>query len=78
MGYALDVSVTGNVIWTVSAWRSACDVAAFCGSARYREAVAVLGQYMAPSLSAAWTTPTADLPVPWDEVRSRLAAHVEL
>ncbi|MDN5857469.1 MAG: hypothetical protein L0H84_02495 [Pseudonocardia sp.] len=68
------VALHGRAVWTVSAWTDRKALARFDRDAAHRDAKTALRPHLLPSTLAVWTCPIEDLPVPWAEVRARLAA----
>jgi hypothetical protein len=72
IGYALDSQLLRKTFWTVSAWKSQNDLAAFNRASPHSDAVAVIRARMDPTTFVTWRTTAAQLPISWHEVRSRL------
>ncbi|HEX8804060.1 MAG TPA: hypothetical protein VF743_07695 [Acidimicrobiales bacterium] len=75
VGYALDAELARKTFWTISAWTGRDALRRFDREDPHRGATRAIRPRMLPSTFAFWTGTAADLPVPWDEVRRRLAAE---
>jgi hypothetical protein len=73
VGYALDAQLARKTFWTVSAWTGRDRLYRFDGADPHRSAKEGIRPHMEPSTFVFWTGTAADLPIPWDEVRRRLA-----
>ena len=72
IGYALDAQLLRKTFWTVSAWKSQRDLAAFNRASPHGDAVADIRPKMDRTTFVTWTTTAARLPISWHEVRSRI------
>lgn len=72
VGYSLDAKLLAKTFWTVSAWSSGEALSAFNRADPHRTAVRGIRPHMRPTTFVRWTCPAGDLPVSWDEVRSRV------
>ena len=69
-GVALDLSALA--LWTVSAWTTRTDLARFERSEPHQAAESSLRPRLWPATFAVWTCTTAELPLPWTEIRRRV------
>jgi hypothetical protein len=77
VGYALNAQLLSKTFWTVSAWTSAEALNAFNRADPHRASVQAIRPHMNPSTFVRWTCRAGELPVRWDEVRTRIAHEQE-
>jgi hypothetical protein len=74
LGYAFDLEIRHKTLWAGSAWAHRTGLADFDHSEVHLTAKRTLsGASLAPTF-VVWTCPVDHLPVPWQEIRARLAA----
>lgn len=76
-GYSLGWELSGPALWMVSAWHSRGALTAFEHTAAHEQAKAALRPGLRPPTFVVWSCSGADLPVPWPEVRRRIAAAAD-
>lgn len=77
VGYALDAHPVGKTFWTVSAWTDRAALDQFVGAEPHRSAMAAIRPHMLASAFRFWEAEGRDLPVPWKEVRRRIAEKTD-
>jgi hypothetical protein len=73
IGYALDAKLLDKTFWTVSAWQSREQLEAFAAADPHRRDVSKIRPQMEPTTFVFWSAKASDLPIGWNEVRSRIA-----
>jgi heme-degrading monooxygenase HmoA len=74
VGYTLLAEPLSKRFWTLSAWRSDADLAAFARALPHAEVMRALRPHMDPTTFVTWTAPGSALPIPWQTAKARLAA----
>jgi hypothetical protein len=74
VGHALALEMSGQALWTVSAWSSRTQLLAFDRGDIHQNAKAALRPRLRPATFAVWSCPASDLPLLWPEIRRRIAA----
>lgn len=76
VGYSLDAHIVRKTFLTVSAWTTQAAIEQFVHGDPHAAGMTAIRPNMRPSAFAFWTAEPDELPLRWDEVRSRLAAKV--
>ncbi|MFC5751189.1 DUF3291 domain-containing protein [Actinomadura rugatobispora] len=66
-----------RTFWTVSAWEDEAAIRAYAGTEPHRSTMRRKRAVMRESDFVFWNVPAGDLPVSWEEVERRIAAHRE-
>ena len=72
VGYALQADIVRKTFWTVSAWTGRDAIEDFVRLDPHHAGMAASRPHMRPTAFVFWTVRAGDLPVGWDECRSRL------
>jgi hypothetical protein len=74
VGYSLLAEPLSKRFWTLSAWCSEEDLAAFARALPHADVMRELRPHMGPTGFVTWSVPGSDLPVHWQEAKARLTA----
>lgn len=72
VGYALDAELLRKTFWTLSAWDSATSLGAFARSLPHTRVIRELRGRMSPTTFVTWELAGTDLPVSWEDARTRI------
>jgi hypothetical protein len=72
VGYSLNAQVLRKTFWTVSVWSSRQALEQFARTDPHHGDTDKIRPVMLPSTFVFWTARADDLPIGWDEVRSRI------
>lgn len=73
IGYTLNAQLLVKTFWTLSVWRDEQALHAFAHSAPHDDIVRRTRPHMGSTTFVTWTEPSADVPVPWERARQRVA-----
>ncbi|WP_460725863.1 hypothetical protein [Nocardia heshunensis] len=77
LGVALKAEMLKGVFWTYSAWADKAAIFAYAGAEPHKSTVERKRKVMREATFVFFTAPAAEAPLPWDEIRRRIAERRE-
>lgn len=75
LGVSLKADLLARTFWTVSAWTGEEAIRAYSAAEPHGSTMRAKRQVVRDSVFVFWKAPATDLPVSWNEARSRIAAR---
>ncbi len=73
LGVALKAEMFKGTFWTYSAWENKAAIYAYAGSEPHKSTVERKRKVMREATFVFFNAPVDELPLPWDEIRRRIA-----
>ncbi|WP_405498160.1 hypothetical protein [Nocardia sp. NBC_00511] len=75
IGVALNAELFKRTFWTYSAWTDQAAIYAYAAAEPHKSTIARKRKVMREATFVFFTAPADELPLPWEEVRRRIAAQ---